>query len=55
MTHETRCHALYKIGLFETICFIAIAEYGLVYFNAEIIVPSVSERQHQMISWMWNM
>ncbi len=55
MTHKTRCHSMYKMGLFETICFIASTEYGLYYFDADTIVPSVEERQHQLMSWMWNM
>jgi len=55
MTYKTRCRSLYRIGLFETICFIAIAEYGTVYFNAETIVPSADERKRQSTSWMWNM
>lgn len=46
---------MYKMGLFETICFVAATEYELVYLDAELIVPSEAERQHQAISWMWNM
>ena len=55
MTHKTRCYGMYKMGLYETICFIATNEYGLFYRNAEIIVPSAKERKDQIISWMWNM
>ena len=46
---------MYKMGLFETICFIATTEYALFYFNAERIVPTEKERKNPVMSWMWNM